>query len=67
MGTMSFIHIKCLTEWINFKREPRIMQTTSSFQWTILECELCKTKFPDSVTANNGKKYKIFEYDEPDD
>ena len=40
-GTMSMIHIKCINEWLNSKRETRVSLTTQSYQWTILECELC--------------------------
>lgn len=65
-GTMSMIHVKCINEWLNSKRETRVSATTHSYQWTILECELCQTKFPDTVIANNGRTYKIFDFDEPE-
>jgi len=38
---MSMIHVKCLVEWLNGKRETRISATTNSYQWTVLDCELC--------------------------
>lgn len=33
MGSMTYIHINCLKEWLNSKekKEPRCSQTTSSF------------------------------------
>jgi E3 ubiquitin-protein ligase DOA10 len=40
-GTMSMIHVKCINEWLNIKRETRVSTTTHSYQWTVLECELC--------------------------
>ena len=60
------IHIKCINEWLNGKRETRVSLTTHSYQWTILECELCQQRFPDTVLASNNKIYKIFDFDEPD-
>lgn len=61
------IHIKCLNEWLNKdKREVRITATTHSYQWTVIECELCQARYPDTVVASNKKSYKIFEFDEPE-
>eukprot|EP00347_Sterkiella_histriomuscorum_P019654 403340796 len=65
-GTMSQIHVKCINEWLNSKRETRVSATTHSYQWTTIECELCQQKFPDQVLATNGKFYKIFDFDEPE-
>ena len=66
VGSISQIHWKCLTMWLNQKRETRNAESTRSYQWQVLECELCSAKFPDFV-YHNGKKYKIYEYDEPDE
>lgn len=41
--------------------------TTFSYQWTNIECELCQTRFPDTILASDGKKYKIFEFKEPEE
>lgn len=60
------IHVKCINEWLNSKRETRISATTHSYQWTIIDCELCQSRFPDTVIAQNGKTYKIFNFDEPE-
>jgi hypothetical protein len=65
-GTMSTIHVACLIEWLNSKRETRSSATTKSYQWTCLECELCKSKFPDYVIGPNGKRLKLFDYEEPE-
>ena len=63
-GTMKYIHIGCLKEWVNNKR--RVIQhdymTTYVFSW--LECELCKTKLPDKI-VEKGKFHEIIEYDIP--
>lgn len=66
-GTMSTIHVKCINEWLNSKRETRVSATTHSYQWTVLDCELCQAKFPDTIIAANNKTYKIFDFDEPED
>jgi E3 ubiquitin-protein ligase DOA10 len=30
-GSMSMIHVKCINEWLNSKRETRVSATTSSY------------------------------------
>ena len=63
---MSTIHVKCINEWLNSKRETRMSATTQSYQWTILECELCQARFPDAVLHSSGRIFKIFDFEESD-
>ena len=45
-GTMKFIHIKCLQEWLNSKKVQKDSENVKTFFWKSLDCELCKTPFP---------------------
>lgn len=48
-GTMKFIHIECLREWINSKKAFKEGEYVTTYLWKVLSCELCKIKFPDKV------------------
>jgi E3 ubiquitin-protein ligase DOA10 len=43
---MGFIHIDCLREWMNNKRNKRVGEHIATYCWKNLDCELCHTKFP---------------------
>ena len=56
-GSMKFIHIKCLQHWISSKCYTKIETMNKNCQiYKIkpLECELCKTPFPDIITKNEN-------------
>jgi len=40
-GTVGLIHISCLKEWVNSKRQVFKGDRVISFYWKALECELC--------------------------
>ena len=65
-GTMKFIHLNCLKEWLNQKRVKKPTRIAAMYTWKILECELCKLKFPDKVSVN-GKNYDLLDIDRPED
>ena len=63
-GSMKFIHIKCLQHWISSKCYTKIETMNKNCQiYKIkpLECELCKTPFPDIITKNE-KNYIVNEF-----
>jgi len=64
-GTMNFIHIKCLKGWIDSKRETRTTDSTHSYQWTIIRCELCHVPYPMDFIMPNGRAFKLYEYEIP--
>mmetsp|Transcript_32786 Transcript_32786/g.50047 ORF Transcript_32786/g.50047 Transcript_32786/m.50047 type:complete len:112 (-) Transcript_32786:1221-1556(-) len=45
-GTMSHIHLSCLREWLNSKRSRKEHEYVKTYCWKIMECELCKVRFP---------------------
>lgn len=63
-GTMKYIHIKCLTEWIESKKSSKDGQHFRSFLWEHIICELCKVEFKSYVYVR-GKKLSLLGYDVP--
>ena len=62
-GSMKYIHYNCLKHWINNKCYTKIETLNKNctiYKIKPLECELCKTLFPDIITKNE-KSYKISE------
>lgn len=45
-GSMQFIHIRCLQQWLQSKLQIKQTYCSMSFVWKSFECELCKTTFP---------------------
>ena len=41
-GSMKFIHIKCVREWIDAKKQYQKLDGVYSYYWEELQCELCK-------------------------
>eukprot|EP00350_Pseudokeronopsis_sp_OXSARD2_P010017 CAMPEP_0170551042 /NCGR_PEP_ID=MMETSP0211-20121228/9051_1 /TAXON_ID=311385 /ORGANISM="Pseudokeronopsis sp., Strain OXSARD2" /LENGTH=140 /DNA_ID=CAMNT_0010857941 /DNA_START=746 /DNA_END=1168 /DNA_ORIENTATION=- len=65
-GTMKFIHIECLRGWLNSKRTYKENEAVKTYCWKILECELCKIRFPDRINLENGAYIELISYDIPD-
>ena len=65
-GSMKYIHYKCLRHWINNKCYSKIENNNNNNNCCIykikpIECELCKTKFPDLIIKNETM-YNISEF-----
>lgn len=62
-GSMKYIHFQCLRHWINNKCYSKINNNSNCYIFKIkpVECELCKTKFPDLIIKNDIK-YNISEF-----
>ena len=54
-GSMKFIHLTCLRKWISTRSCVKIdnSEDCSIFLIKPVECELCKTKFPDFIKYEN--------------
>ena len=61
-GTMKFIHLKCLKEWMNSKRLVYNGDRVKSYFWKALECELCKMPFENKL---KDELFQIMEFDRP--
>ena len=62
-GSMKYIHFNCLKHWL--KTNTYILaeenDSSKSFIYRLPQCELCKTRLPDSI-SHKGKLYNIFDY-----
>jgi len=57
-GTSKFIHMGCLQEWISSKLKKKVNPTATCFYWKKLNCEVCKTSYPDLVCVD-GRKLEL--------
>ena len=46
-GSMKYIGLQCLKEWLEGKRHCKETSVVNSYIWKGLECEICKTPFKD--------------------
>ena len=62
-GSMKYIHLSCLKHWISTRSCEKIDTTTYCIVYIIkpVECELCKTKFPDLI-KHNGKMHHLLDF-----
>ena len=62
-GSMKFIHLSCLKHWISTRSCVKIDATEKCSVYIIkaVECELCKTKFPD-IIKHEGKFYALLDF-----
>jgi hypothetical protein len=61
---MKFIHLKCLTEWLESKKSMRDGVHFRTFLWEQIVCELCKEEF-ESYVYNKGKRINLLDYEVP--
>ena len=64
-GSMGLVHVSCIRMWIDSKRETRSTESTDSYQWTIIRCEMCHFPFPMYHQLNLKKSFKLFNYEDP--
>ena len=62
-GSMKYIHLNCLKHWINTRSFDKIESNELCSIYIIkpVECELCKTKFPDFI-RHNGKLFSLLDF-----
>ena len=62
-GSMKFIHLSCLKHWIFTRSCVKIDSNEKCSVYIIkpVECELCKTKFPDYI-SHEGKLYGLLDF-----
>jgi hypothetical protein len=46
IGSVKLIHFNCMRQWLCSKITERKTQSTVSYVWKDLECDVCKTKYP---------------------
>lgn len=57
-GTMRFIHLNCLKEWLKTKVASRLSEKGMSYYLKDLTCELCKCNLPAFIT-HEGQKVNL--------
>ena len=62
-GSMKYIHLNCLKHWINTRSFDKVESNELCSIYIIkpVECELCKTKFPDYI-RHNGKLFALLDF-----
>ncbi len=63
-GTMKYIHLKCLQQWMRSRLATRSTENAVSFTWKTLNCELCKRPFPNSL-MKEGKVIELIDIPKP--
>ena len=57
-GSMGFVHVLCLREWLKSKMMTRQSHKASSYYWKEIACELCKEELPSSVEVS-GRTFQL--------
>jgi pSer/pThr/pTyr-binding forkhead associated (FHA) protein len=63
-GTMKYVHIKCLQRWLKSKLHVKDSGQSISIYWKTLECELCKSAYPNSFQIKD-QRYDVVEFERP--
>lgn len=64
-GTMKFIHLKCLREWLQSRLNIKQSGSIVSYYWKSLDCELCKENLPSKVLLG-GVMVELVDIHKPD-
>lgn len=64
-GTMQYIHLECLRQWLESKIHTKSTEFTYSYNWKNLVCELCGERLKDNYFIN-GKITYVLNYLRPD-
>jgi hypothetical protein len=62
-GSLKFIHLTCLKEWLEGKKHKKETQIVNSYIWKSLECELCKNGYSESHTLKDGRVVSLLNYE----
>jgi len=62
MGSMRYIGVSCLKEWLEGKRHFKETPFVNSYIWKGLECEICKTPLKDKVPGTDGQEVNLLNY-----
>lgn len=65
-GTMKYIHLDCLRDWLKSKISIKTFTHMISYSFKTLECELCLTQFPMKIKGKNNNTYDLIHMNYPD-
>ena len=61
-GSMRYIGLSCIKEWLEGKRHCKETLNVNSYIWKHLECEICKTPLKDMHMGSGQKELSILNY-----
>ena len=61
-GSMRYIGLSCLKEWLEGKRHCKETPVVNSYIWKNLECEICKHPFKDIFFSQDGRELSLLNY-----
>ena len=62
-GSVRYIGLSCLKEWLHGKRYCKKSRGVHSFIWKTLECEICKTPLKEKFIAIDGSERSLLTYE----
>ena len=63
-GSCEMVHVDCLKMWINSKVKKEVSGVVTTYNFTKVECELCKEPFPRKVVRKN-EAIQMLEIEKP--
>lgn len=63
-GSMKFIHLLCLRQWLNSRKISRMTENCVTFSWKSIDCEICRSSIPFSVDRM-GKESELLRIEKP--
>lgn len=61
-GSMKYIHLNCLREWLEGKKHMKETPYVNSYIWKNLECEICKYPYIDIILLKDGREESLLMY-----
>lgn len=58
-GSVKYIHVDCIKKWLESKINCRSTNRVSTYHWSDLSCEICKSPLPHTVKYND-KNFDLF-------
>jgi E3 ubiquitin-protein ligase DOA10 len=63
-GSVKYIHVKCIKEWLEGKKHMKLTPQVNSYIWRGLECEICKSFYNDTIPhPRTGEEISLLNYD----
>lgn len=63
-GSLEFIHLLCLREWLETKVVKKVYPMAFYYSWKNLKCEICGDDIADRYDSQ-GRLYDVFEFTKP--
>jgi hypothetical protein len=63
-GSVKYIHVKCIKEWLEGKKHMKLTPQVNSYIWRGLECEICKSFYSDTIPhPRTGEEISLLNYE----